>query len=166
MSNPSLQIRYSTPTAGPAPILNALLGIKGETDKLVPSHNCIDIVHQDTSPQADLLSSPIEGEHIVFVDGSCSRLNDHTYYAGYAVVKLPDIVTEAQPIPYQSAQAAKLLECDSFLKGQEVNIYTDLHRFKICFRSRTRLRSSLAEAWLHYCRWKIRLPFFPSYQPP
>lgn len=33
-SNPKLQIKYASPTAGPAPILNALLGLKGEQDEL------------------------------------------------------------------------------------------------------------------------------------
>lgn len=54
----------------------------------------------------------------VFVDGSCSRPNDHTYHAGYAVVQLPDVILEARPISCQSAQAAELhsLEHASSLK--------------------------------------------------
>lgn len=128
LSNPSLTVRYSSPTSGPAPILNALLGLKWEGDELPPQHDCIEIIHQDTSPRADLLSSPMEGVQTVFVDGSCSRPNDTTYHAGYAVVQLPDIILEAKPIPFQSAQAAELIAltraCQLF-EGQEVNIYTD-----------------------------------------
>lgn len=70
----------------------------------------------------------MEGVKTVFVDGSCSRPNDNTYHAGYAVVQLPDIVLEAKPMPFQSAQAAEMIAltraCHLF-DGQEVNIYID-----------------------------------------
>ena len=71
---------------------------------------------------------PIPDSHVVFVDGSCTRPNDTTYNAGYAVVSLPDCIHEAKPIPYQSAQAAELIAltraCQLF-EGQPVTIYTD-----------------------------------------
>lgn len=81
-------------------------------------------------------STAIPGAQNVFVDGSCSRPYDNTYHAGYAVVQLPDVVLEANPVPIQSAQAAELIAltraCQLF-EGQVVNIYTDSkYAFSVC----------------------------------
>ena len=98
LSNPSLQIKYAAHTSGPAPILNALLGLKGPEDHLVEIHDCIHAIQHRTLPHSDLSSIPIEGAPEVFVDGSCSRPNDNSYHAGYSVVMLPDIVLKARTI--------------------------------------------------------------------
>lgn len=103
LSKPNLKIKSSKINSGPAPILNALLGLKGEQDDLPPPHDCTQSIHQDISPRADMLSVPIPTAQTVFVDGSCRRPSDNVYHAGYAVVQLPDAVLEANPIPYQSA---------------------------------------------------------------
>lgn len=64
----------------------------------------------------------------VFVDSSYLRPNYTTYHASYAVVQLPDVILEANSVPFQSAQAAELIAltraCQLFAE-QEVNIYTD-----------------------------------------
>lgn len=70
----------------------------------------------------------IEGSNIIFVDGSCTRPNDSTYLTGYAIVRLPDEILEAKPIPYQSAQAAELVALTracQLHKDKSVTIYTD-----------------------------------------
>lgn len=86
LSNPNLEIKYASPTSGP-----------NEEDEVAPKHECIEAIQQDTSPRDDACLSTIPGDQNVFVDGSCSRSNDHTYDE-YAVVQLPDIVLEANPV--------------------------------------------------------------------
>ncbi|XP_072286882.1 uncharacterized protein [Pyxicephalus adspersus] len=128
LSNPQFHIKYSAPTFGPMSILSTLLGYKGEQDDLPPPHECSELIHEHTSPRPDLQSIPIEGAPDIFVDGSCSSPNDNTYHAGYAVVQLPDVSLESNPIPFQLAQAAELIAltraCCLF-EGRDVNIYTD-----------------------------------------
>ncbi|XP_072261269.1 uncharacterized protein [Pyxicephalus adspersus] len=128
LSNPQLHIKYSSPTFGLMCILNILLGSKGEQDDLPPPRECSELIHEHTLPRPYLQSTPIEGAPDIFVDGSCSRPNDNIYHAGYAVVQLPDVILESNPIPFQSAQAAELIAltraCCLF-EGRDVNIYTD-----------------------------------------
>lgn len=127
-SNPNLKVSFAPSTQGPVPILNALLGLKGESDIPLEEHDCTEIIEHETSPRPDLQSRPIPDSTVVFVDGSCSRPNDNTYHAGYAIVSLPDVIHEAKPIPYHSAQAAELIAltraCQLF-KDKPVTIYTD-----------------------------------------
>ena len=47
LGNTSLSIRYCSPNAGPAPILNALLGLKGETDDIPQNHDRLTSVTRD-----------------------------------------------------------------------------------------------------------------------
>lgn len=128
LSNPKLEIKYASPSSGPAPILNALLGLKGEEDEVLPQHECMDLIHLDTSPRSDMSSTALPNAQNVSVDDSCLRPSDTTYHAGYAVVQLPDVILEANSVPFQSAQAAELIvltrACQLFAE-QDVNIYTD-----------------------------------------
>uniref|UniRef100_A0A8C5MKW3 Gypsy retrotransposon integrase-like protein 1 n=1 Tax=Leptobrachium leishanense TaxID=445787 RepID=A0A8C5MKW3_9ANUR len=128
LTNPNLHIEYSTSVSGPSPILNALLGLKSSSDTLPAPHDCISSINIDTSPRPDMMNTPVPFADVVFVDGSCSRPNDNSYHAGYAVVALPDRVLEAKPIPFQSAQAAELIAltraCELY-HDKPVTIYTD-----------------------------------------
>lgn len=73
LSNPSLQIKYTPNTGGPAPIL------KGPEDSVPEEHDCTRTIQSETSPRPDMLTTPVPDADVVFVDGSCSRPNDQSY---------------------------------------------------------------------------------------
>uniref|UniRef100_A0A8C5LKN5 Uncharacterized protein n=1 Tax=Leptobrachium leishanense TaxID=445787 RepID=A0A8C5LKN5_9ANUR len=128
LSNPTLHIEYSISIVGPSAILNALLGLKGTDDNTPPDHDCLPTIDSDTSPRPDMCTTPFPEADVVFVDGSCTRPTDTIYYAGYAVVSLPNLIHEAEPIPYRSAQAAELIALTRaciLYTGMPVTIYTD-----------------------------------------
>lgn len=128
LSNPNLKVQYNSSTTGPAMILNGLLGLKSDWDQITEEHDCLETIETNTSPRPDLQKVALQEGDVVFVDGSCSRPNDNTYQAGYAVVKLPNVVIEAKPISQQSAQAAELIALTracTLYAGKPVTIYTD-----------------------------------------
>ncbi|OCT72300.1 hypothetical protein XELAEV_18035274mg [Xenopus laevis] len=114
---------------GPAAVLNTLLHLSDpENDPLFSEHDCVTTIHNTTSPRPDLIDTPIPEAPNVFVDGSCSRPSDNVYRVAYAVVQLPNIVLEAEPISVNSAQAAELIaltRAGVLFSGQPVNIFTD-----------------------------------------
>lgn len=71
-STQNLSIKYTCPTSGPVAILNDMLGLKSETDIPPEEHNCIQVVHEDTAPRADMMQDPQPGFVDIFVDGFCS----------------------------------------------------------------------------------------------
>lgn len=81
-----------------------------------------------TLPRQDSKDTPNPEYLHVFVDGSCTRPDNHTYKTRYSVVMLPDIIIESKPLRATSAQQAELIAltraCQLF-EGQDVNIYTD-----------------------------------------
>lgn len=98
-----------------------------ETDP-IPQHDCNQQLLDSTSPHSDLKDTPNPDYLHVFVDGSCTRPDDHTYKTGYSVVMLPDIIVGSKPLQVTSAQQAELIAltraCQLF-EGQDVNVYTD-----------------------------------------
>ncbi|XP_053577013.1 uncharacterized protein LOC128666435 [Bombina bombina] len=125
LNNTNLTIKYSSVSSGPTQILSALL--TGSPD-FPTDHDCIEVIHHITTPRPDLMDKPFDHADNVFVDGSCSRPSDGIYKTGYVVVQLPDIVLDAGPIPYPSAQAAELIALTKACKlfeNKSVNIYTD-----------------------------------------
>lgn len=102
-STTNLEDNYAGSNSGPITMLNCLLGIKGETDNPPEEQGCGHIMHEDTAPRIDMQENPIPEALDIFVDDSCSRPSAYTFLTGYAVAQLPDIVHEAQPLPYMSA---------------------------------------------------------------
>lgn len=110
-----LDIKSCSETTPQVRFLHSLLHLS-ETDP-IPQHDCNQQLLESTSPRSDLKDTPNPDYLHVFVDGSCTRPDDHTYKTGYSVVMLPDIILESKPLRVTSAQL--------LFEGQDVNVYTD-----------------------------------------
>nr|XP_049612462.1 uncharacterized protein LOC125989971 [Syngnathus scovelli] len=92
-------------------------------------HNCLDATEQLQLPRGDLSDTPLDKGEKWFVDGSCSKDPKRNNQSGYAIVKLPNQIVEAEKLPYtRSAQAAELIALTracQLAEDKEVTVYTD-----------------------------------------
>ncbi|KAG6938082.1 hypothetical protein G0U57_006983 [Chelydra serpentina] len=93
-----------------------------------PTHDCIEVLQQETKPRPDLSDLPWPNPDVeMYVDGS-SYVEDGKRFTGAAVIVKEGEVYKFKLSPNLSAQAAELVALIEALRrgiGKTINVYTD-----------------------------------------
>ncbi|XP_032879405.1 uncharacterized protein LOC116974905 [Amblyraja radiata] len=124
LNNPNLSFQCCT-TINPATFLEHV-----PEEKEFSGHDCLQLIHEDTSPRPDLRDTAMSNPDVsFFTDGSSSIDEQGRRLSGYAIVNQDGDTVESaafeNPFSAQQAELFALTRACTLAEGISANIYTD-----------------------------------------